>query len=96
MDANNALTVNNAATFTFATPTVTNFGAFVSGAISFTWPFASTSSGYSSKLALNINGGYASCWGNINNLTFSDTTFGQYQLLWVNTNLNKFVFKIPN
>lgn len=44
---------------------------------------------------MNINGGYASTWANIDSVTFVDAA-GSYQILWVNKKLNKFVFAIPN
>jgi hypothetical protein len=44
---------------------------------------------------MNWNGGYSGVWTNINAITFVDLT-GAYQLLWVNTKLNKFVFQAPN
>lgn len=69
----------------------------ISGQLSFSWPFDSNSNVYESKIAININGGYSATWPSIDAVTFVDASpgTGTYQLLWVNKNLNKFVFVMP-
>jgi hypothetical protein len=74
---------------------LTGFGAAITGQVSFNWPFNTTSSSYETKIALDFNGGYSSIWNNISVITFVDNV-GSYQLLWVNSILNKFVFLMPN
>lgn len=81
--------------YSFTTPGLTGYGNSIVGQVSFSWPFDSTTHGYESKIALNINGGYSSTWANVDTVTFVDAT-GTYQILWVNKKLNKFVFAIPN
>jgi hypothetical protein len=80
----------------FTNPALNGYGTPISGAVNFNWPFDSSTSGYESKVAINVNGGYAATWSDINALTFTESVVGTYLLLWVNTKLNKFVFKIPN
>ena len=80
----------------FSNPSTNLYGAPVVGTMSFTWPFDSSASDYESKISVNVNGGFASSWANIDSLTFTDPTLGTYQILWVNKKLNKFIFKIPN
>ena len=79
---------------TFNNPSITQYGSAVSGSLTFTWPFDTTSSGTESKVAFNFYDGYSETWANVDSVTFVDTA-GTYQLLWVNKKLNKFVFKIP-
>lgn len=95
IDASNTATPTTNSVYTFNNPSLTGFGNSVVGQVSFSWPFDSSSHGYESKIALNINGGYASTWANIDSVTFVDA-LGSYQILWVNKKLNKFVFAIPN
>lgn len=71
MDGTSTLTVNSASSFTFSNPTIRSYGSSTTGIVSFTWPFSTTTSGYESKIAINMNGGYTSCWDNIDTLTFS-------------------------
>ena len=65
------------------------------GSINFNWPFDTTSSGYESKISINVNGGYAATWADVDAITFVDAS-GTYELLWVNKHLNKFVFKVQS
>lgn len=92
-NATNALTIP---TLTFSNPSTNLYGAPVVGTMSFDWPFDTTSSSYESKISVNINGGYAASWKDLNTLTFTDVSLGTYQILWVNKKLKKFIFKIPN
>jgi hypothetical protein len=96
MDGTNATSAATMPSLSFANPATNLFGAPVVGTMSFTWPFDTSASDYESKIAININGGFASSWSSIDSLTFTDPTLGTYQILWVNKKLNKFVFKIPN
>lgn len=95
IDNTNQTAAVTSSSYTFNNPAVTGFGTPITGQVVFNWPFDTTSSGYESKIALNINGGYSATWSNINTVTFVDA-LGTYQLLWVNTKLNKFIFLIPN
>lgn len=83
-------------TLAFNNPASNLYGSPVVGTLAFTWPFDSSASDYESKIAININGGYAASWSDIGGLTFTDPTLGTYQILWYNKKLNKFIFKIPN
>jgi len=96
MDGTNATNPVTIASLAFQNPSSNQFGAPVSGIMAFTWPFDTSLSDYESKISININGGFAASWSNINSLTFTDPSLGTYLLLWVNKKLNKFVFKIPN
>lgn len=96
MDGTNSTGASSIASLTFSNPTVSSYGSQVTGIMSFTWPFDSSASDYESKISININGGYAASWTDISSLTFTDPTLGTYQILWINKNLNKVVFKIPN
>jgi len=96
MDGTNTSSANSIASLTFSNPTISSYGSPVTGVMSFTWPFDSSASDYESKISININGGYAASWTDISNLTFTDPTLGTYQILWINRNLNKVIFKIPN
>lgn len=88
-------TVSTAAlSITFSDPSIRQFGALNVGSLNFNWPFDTTTSGYESKVAFNMNGGFASTWPSIDSVTFLDT-YGTYQLLWVNKALNKFIFAVP-
>jgi hypothetical protein len=95
VDNTNQTTPVTNSIYTFNNPAITGYGNPITGQVVFNWPFDTTSSGYESKIAINFNGGYSAIWSNINSVTFVDST-GTYQLLWVNTQLNKFVFLIPN
>jgi hypothetical protein len=96
MDGTNITAAASIASLAFSNPATSSYGAPVSGTMSFTWPFDSSSSDYESKISVNINGGYAATWSDISNLTFTDAVLGTYQILWTNKKLNKVVFKIPN
>jgi hypothetical protein len=96
LDGTNATNPTTITGLSFANPSSTVYGAPVSGVLSFTWPFDTSLSDYESKITVNINGGFAASWSDINTLTFTDPSLGSYLLLWVNKKLNKFVFKIPN
>ena len=65
------------------------------GQVSFNWPFDTTSLvDHESKVAIKFNGGYSAVWDSIDTVTFVDNT-GTYNILWVNKQINKFVFLIP-
>lgn len=96
MDGTNASNAATMPSLSFANPTVNLYGAPVTGIMSFTWPFDTTGSDFESKISININGGFAASWSNIDTLTFTDPSMGTYQILWVNKKLNKIIFKIPS
>ncbi len=96
MDGTNSTAATTISSLAFSNPSISSFGSTVTGTMSFTWPFDSSASDYESKISINMNGGFAATWTDINNLTFTDPTLGTYQILWVNKKLNKVVFKIPN
>lgn len=96
IDGTNSTGVSGLSSPSFSNPSVTEYGASVVGSVNFNWPFDTssiTSSQYQSKVAFNLNGGYAATWSSIDDVTFVDS-IGTYQLLWVNKHLNKFVFKV--
>ena len=95
IDNTNSTSPVTGSSYSFNNPAQTGFGNPITGQIAFNWPFDSSSSGYETKIALNFNGGYSKVWSDINSVTFVDN-IGTYQILWVNTHINKFVFLMPN
>ena len=95
IDGTNSSGVSGLSSASFSNPSITQYGSSVVGSINFYWPFDTTSSGYESKMSVNVNGGYSATWLDIDSVTFVDAS-GTYQLLWVNKKLNKFVFKVQS
>ena len=96
IDNTNSTAPVTSTSFAFSNPALTGFGNAIVGQVAFNWPFSTTSSSYETKIAINWNGGYSAVWSDINSVTYVDATVGTYQILWVNTKLNKFVFLMPN
>lgn len=96
VDNTNSTAAVTSSSYTFNNPALTGFGNNIVGQVAFNWPFDTTGATSTTKFALNFNGGYSAIWSSINAVTFLDSTVGTYQILWINTKLNKFVFAIPN
>ena len=59
VDNTSPVSPTTGSSYTFNNPGLTGFGNPITGQISFSWPFDSSSSSYESKVSLNFNGGYA-------------------------------------
>ncbi len=46
MDGNYGITIVTNSAFTFSNPTTRSYGSTTTGAVSFTWPYTTTTSGY--------------------------------------------------
>ena len=95
IDNTNGTSPITGSSYSFNNPGLRGHGVPIVGQVTFNWPFDTNSLvDHESKVAIKFNGGYSAVWDSVDTVTFVDNT-GTYNILWVNKQLNKFVFLIP-